>query len=425
MQDRVKAVMSGKGVLIGAGLAIVLVVVLLFSLTRQPRRPEDGFAAYNAGNYAEALRLLHPLAEKGSAKAQGVLGDMYAKGHGVAQDYTAAQAWYSRAATAGDAEAKKKLEELGAHMAPAQGAATSRPRSEAQGPRGTATTAPADPLKDGIAAYQAGNYAEALRLLRPLAEQENAKAQNILGDAYARGQSVPKDDAEAVKWFRKAAEQGLAAAQYNLGVFYGNGRGVSKDDAEAAKWYRKAAEQGDSDAQNFLGLAYGAGRGVSKDDAEAAKWYRKAAEQGHVVAQYNLGVFYMNGRGVSKDDAEAAKWYRKAAEQGDSDAQNSLGFAYDTGRGVPADDVAAVGWFRKAAEQGHTVAQYNLGVSYKNGRGVPQDVTAAYMWLSLPAMAGNPNAKKQLEEVGGRMTPTQIAEAERQVAEWAVSHYKK
>ena len=389
MQDNVKAVMSGKGVLIGAGLAIVLVVVLLFSLTRQPRRPEDGFAAYNAGNYAEALRLLHPLAEKGSAKAQGVLGDMYAKGHGVAQDYTAAQAWYSRAATAGDAEAKKKLEELGARLAPAQGAATARPRSEAQGPRGTATMAPADPLKDGIAAYRAGNYAEALRLLRPLAEQGNAKAQGTLGDAYARGQSVPKDD------------------------------------AEAAKWYRKAAEQGDSDAQNFLGLAYGAGRGVSKDDAEAAKWYRKAAEQGHVFAQFNLGVFYWNGRGVPKDDAEAVKWYRKAAEQGYSDAQTSLGFAYNTARGVPADDVAAVGWFRKAAEQGHTVAQHNLGISYKNGRGVPQDFTAAYMWLSLSAMAGDPNAKKQLEEVGGRMTPAQIAEAERQVAEWAVSHYKK
>ena len=57
--------------------------------------------------------------------------------------------------------------------------------------------------------------------------------------AYQRG-----DYAEAVKWYRKAAEQGHARAQYSLGFMYYNGRGVPQDYAEAMKWYRKAADQG-------------------------------------------------------------------------------------------------------------------------------------------------------------------------------------
>ena len=44
--------------------------------------------------------------------------------------------------------------------------------------------------------------------------------------------------------YRKAADQGLADAQDNLGDMYADGRGVAKDDAQAVAWYRKAADQG-------------------------------------------------------------------------------------------------------------------------------------------------------------------------------------
>ena len=72
--------------------------------------------------------------------------------------------------------------------------------------------AAAGPFEDGVAAYKRGDYATALRLLRPLAAQGNAAAQYLLGLMYGRGDGVPQDDAEAVKWYRLAAEQGLAAA---------------------------------------------------------------------------------------------------------------------------------------------------------------------------------------------------------------------
>lgn len=64
-----------------------------------------------------------------------------------------------------------------------------------------------------------------------------------IGDMYAEGQGVPKDEAEAVKWYRKAAEKGFAKAQQKLGDMYKDGRGVAKDAAEAKKWHNEAAKQ--------------------------------------------------------------------------------------------------------------------------------------------------------------------------------------
>ena len=62
------------------------------------------------------------------------------------------------------------------------------------------------------------DYATALKEWRPLAEQGDAGAQNILGLMYATGEGVPQDNNEAVRWYRLAAEQGDDRAQYILGV---------------------------------------------------------------------------------------------------------------------------------------------------------------------------------------------------------------
>ena len=99
----------------------------------------------------------------------------------------------------------------------------------------------ANELDDAVAAHERGDYAIEHRLLKRLAGQGNARAQNMLGMMYSRGQGVRKDYAEAVKWYRKAAEQGLAQAQTNLGLMYHNGLGVSKDYVLAHVWYTLAA----------------------------------------------------------------------------------------------------------------------------------------------------------------------------------------
>ena len=153
---------------------------------------------------------------------------------------------------------------------------------------GAGLSANAD-LERGLAAYEKGDYATALREWEPLAEQGNA------------------------------------SAQFNLGVMYDNGIGVAENDKVAAQWYQRAAEQSDADAQYNLGVMYEYGEGVPRDDKLAAQWYQRAAEQGHAEAQYNLAQMYRLGAGVAQDHKEAAQWYQRAAEQGDADAQYNLG----------------------------------------------------------------------------------------------------
>ena len=254
----------------------------------------------------------------------------------------------------------------------------------------------ADTLADGVNAYNQGNYAEALRIFNPLADQGIAEAQFNLGVMYAKGTGVAQDYTKAVKWFRKAAEQGYADAQFNLGVVYANGQGIAQDYSEAAKWYRKAADQGVAFAQLNLGLMYYSGQGVAHDYTEAVKWYRKAGSQGDPLVQNNLGYMYANGRGVARSYTEALKWYRKAADQGDAMAQYNLGISYANGQGIAQDYSEAVKWYRKAADQGYADAQFNLGVAYANGQGIAQDYSEAVKWYRKAADQGYTDAQFNL-----------------------------
>ena len=58
-----------------------------------------------------------------------------------------------------------------------------------------------------------------------------------------------EDYAEARRLLTPVAEAGDAEAQYQLGVMFESGRGVARDYRQAAEWYRRAAEQGHVFAQ--------------------------------------------------------------------------------------------------------------------------------------------------------------------------------
>ena len=84
-------------------------------------------------------------------------------------------------------------------------------------------------VSGGIAAYKAAEFDKAVQLLKPLADKNNAVAQEKLGRLYERGKGVPKDFTQAEYWYRKAAEQGDPAAQARLGFMYRIGEGVTRD----------------------------------------------------------------------------------------------------------------------------------------------------------------------------------------------------
>jgi len=75
---------------------------------------EEGVEAVVRGDYATALQLLRPLAEKGDPDAQINLGNMYFDGNGVPQDYVQAHKWFDLAGS------RLYRDTLAAKMTPAQ-----------------------------------------------------------------------------------------------------------------------------------------------------------------------------------------------------------------------------------------------------------------------------------------------------------------
>ena len=63
----------------------------------------------------------------------------------------------------------------------------------------------------------------------------------------------------------KQAEAGDKRAQYSVGNAYATGNGVLKNDADALKWWRQAAQNGLPEAQNHLAYLYERGVGVPQD----------------------------------------------------------------------------------------------------------------------------------------------------------------
>ena len=111
-----------------------------------------------------------------------------------------------------------------------------------------AGAAVAGPLEDGVEAADRGDYATALRLLRPLAETGNPDAQINLGNMYFDGNGVVQDYAESVRWYLLAADQGNADAQIALGFLYKYGEAVRfVDYVQAYKWFDLAGSLSDRD----------------------------------------------------------------------------------------------------------------------------------------------------------------------------------
>jgi TPR repeat protein len=90
---------------------------------------------------------------------------------------------------------------------------------------------------------------------------------------------------QGANWLRAAAKSGHTQALYILGNIYADGRLVPKDEVQATSFYRQAAEQGYAHAQAALAWNYYEGRGAPQDDAQAPLWYRRAADQGLANAQ--------------------------------------------------------------------------------------------------------------------------------------------
>lgn len=133
---------------------------------------EAGKYAYDKHDYATAYRELYPLAKKGDARAQRILGQMYRHGRGVQSDIVKGTSWIHRAAKQGFAPAQYDLGVIFLNMAVTK-----------------------------------GHFAKADKWLTEAARQGHLEAQFRLGKMYRDGSGVEADDVRALVLFNAAGKK--------------------------------------------------------------------------------------------------------------------------------------------------------------------------------------------------------------------------
>ena len=134
-------------------------------------------------------------------------------------------------------------------------------------------------LEEGVKAYQAGDYATAIKEWLPEAEKGDRNALFNLGQVYRMGKGVPKNFDLAEHYYLEAAKLGHPAAQGNLGTLYYFGKANGKPEMDKAlKWWRLAARNGDPRSQYMMGVLYFNGKFVDRDLVTAYSWMTLAAQ---------------------------------------------------------------------------------------------------------------------------------------------------
>ncbi len=255
----------------------------------------------------------------------------------------------------------------------------------------------------GALYFSQGDYATAISIWVPLAQQGNPAAQYSIGLLYDQGKGVNKDPQLALDYFKSAAEQNLPAAQYYLGMKYFAGLGVKKDLFKANKLLEKAAQGDHLQAQFQLANLYDRESGSAANLELATYWFTKAAENGFGPAQHSLATRFLTGRGTTLDLERGIFWLKKSAEQNNYDAMRDLGFMYFKGMGVKQDFQQAHELLIPPAEEGSGLALFLLGEIYAAGdNGIARDLAQAKKWYRLAVKSGYKDAAQRLQQSAQR-----------------------
>jgi TPR repeat protein len=232
-------------------------------------------AAYYQGigvekNLAEAARWTKKAAESGDADAMLQMGNLLAKGEGVAKDMRTAARYRSQAIVRLQAE-----------------------------------------VEEGI---------------------DGSVAALTLGKIYLEGDFVKKEPIRAVYYFSKSDDlsmrnnrQGLRpVAQFQLARLYERGEGVPKDMNHAAALMNAAANDIPQASDALKEAAYLAFPNPKADPIYIGAWVRPKAEQGDNEAQYQLSLAYFAGTEIPQNLEAASGWMKLSAANGNVSAKAAL-----------------------------------------------------------------------------------------------------
>ncbi len=201
---------------------------------------EDGYGAYQLGDYAKAYALWRPLAEADDAQAQLLVGTLFAEGKGVDANPVRAVFWLTRAANAGVVEAQYRL---------------------------------------GLTYYQGEgvprDLGRAVAWWEKAALQGDASSLLSLARLYHTGEGVTMDLDRAQKLYQAAAERGSAGAQQGLVQLEGDRNRLAQVQAAGNS----------TPAQPNIAVAPGSPLGLGLDPSQAAEALQAVRDASWIKAQ--------------------------------------------------------------------------------------------------------------------------------------------
>lgn len=212
-------------------------------------------------DYLRAAVLYKEAADNGHTSAKAYLAELYETGKGVPKDMIWAMYLYRQAAEQGNEYAIEQLERYPDWKPDAVNIKERKERLQAARDARVAAeetnriarqqryqaeqiaiaadaraaqkalevaVAALEPIENGWAAYNAGDYQSAYRILLAHANLENAQAQTRIGVMYRDGKGVAQSDQQAGEWFERAEKGDSGEAYYHHAMlaFWGRYNGA-------------------------------------------------------------------------------------------------------------------------------------------------------------------------------------------------------
>lgn len=279
-----------------------------------------------------------------------------------------------------------------------------------------ADTPPGEALRFGLDSYRSGDTEAAIEALNFAAEKGLPSARWKLGQMYAQGDGVERDEYHAFELFSELADAHaddspdeptsayVSNSFVQLGTFYRKGipnSRVKPDLGRARQFFAYAASYfGDPSAQLNLARMYYGGEGGDRDLIQAAKWANLSADKGNRDAEVllvdisiELSRSHLDAGATFNNQRQALRWATRAAQYGSPEGQALLGHLLFQGIGTTRQPVQGLMYLTVALDRaGPDVADWILDMHAEARSAATEDEWNAAKQLADEWLANHPAA---------------------------------
>lgn len=230
-----------------------------------------------------------------------------------------------------------------------------------------------------------------------------APAQAKLGQMYAEGDGVRKDELRATQYLRAAAQGGHAGAQLDLATLIrknpalGSPIEASRLASAAISKLQADSRKGDANASRQLGQLYRDGLVVPANRAESERYYSMAVRQGQTKAVTELAEMWMNGSPA--DRQKALRLLEMGADRDVGRAVILLGDLYRNGTITQADRDRALAYYLRGATSYDDSTVSRVASTLRMGGVSAERRSQATQYLQSAAASGSAKAAMELGKI--------------------------